>query len=133
MKPLFVSPVTALVIAALSIAPALAEPGKGNGNGDKKHHGAEARQVLACPPGLAKKDPACVPPGQAKKNPVRYGTRVGDVLRVGDYFVVRDPGRYDLGRRAGWDYYHDDTTIYRVDSGTRRILAVLNLIDAFSN
>lgn len=137
MKPLFASPAAALVIAALSIAPALAEPGKnngnGNGHGNKKNHGGEARQVLACPPGLAKKDPACVPPGLAKKGAVRHGTRVGDVLRVGDHVIVSDPRRYDLEPRAGWDYYRDDNTIYRVDSGTRRVLAVLNLVDAFSN
>lgn len=80
-----------------------------------------------CPPGLAKKHNGCMPPGHARK----YYHR-GDVLR-GDYYRIRDYDRYDLERRSGWDYYRDDDRIYRVDSGTRKILAVINLIDAFSN
>ena len=80
-----------------------------------------------CPPGLAKKHNGCQPPGQARKH-----YRRGDTLR-GDYYRIRDYDRYDLERRRGWDYYRDDDRIYRVDSNTRKILAVINLIDAFSN
>ena len=80
-----------------------------------------------CPPGLAKKHNGCQPPGQAKK----YYRR-GDVL-YGDYYRVRDYDRYRLERRDGWDYYRDDDRIYRVDSTTRKVLAVFNLIDAFTN
>ncbi|WP_374632960.1 hypothetical protein [Paracoccus sp. (in: a-proteobacteria)] len=80
-----------------------------------------------CPPGLAKRHNGCQPPGQARKH-----YRRGDTLR-GDYYRIRDYDRYDLERRRGWDYYRDDDRIYRVDSNTRKILAVINLIDAFSN
>ena len=80
-----------------------------------------------CPPGLAKKHNGCQPPGHARKH-----YRRGDVL-YGDYYRVRDYDRYRLERRDNWDYYRDDDRIYRVDRNTRRILAVINLIDAFSN
>ena len=132
-------------LAALSIAsaPALADPGKGKGwkgHGKRVESRAQFDSRLPhlvyradCPPGLAKKNLPCIPPGQAKKYAPHYGTRIGDVLRGGDYVVIRDPRRYDLEQRRGWDYYRDDDRIYRVDSGTRKILSVLNLIDAFSN
>ena len=131
---------------ALTGTTALADPGKGNGNGNGKgngkagharHHApapGHAGYGRGCPPGLAKKDPACVPPGQARNDDDRrYGNRVGDVLRIGDYRVIRDVDRYDLDRRDGWDYYRDDDRVYRVDRDTRKVLAVLNLIDAFAN
>ena len=75
----------------------------------------------------------CVPPGQARKQEVRYGTRVGDVLRVGDFVVISDPRRHVLDPRSDWQYDRDDDRIYRVDSDTRRVLAVLDLIEAFTN
>ncbi|MDS9466338.1 hypothetical protein RGQ15_01960 [Paracoccus sp. MBLB3053] len=129
----------ALILAVAGMSPAAADPGRGHG---KEQHGqrhdkgkSKARPHYAanCPPGLAKKNPPCVPPGQARKNTVHYGNRVGDILRVGDYYVIRDPRRYDLESRDGWRYYRDDNRVYRVDSGTKKVLAVLNLIDAFSN
>ncbi len=135
---------TAMVIAALGAAPAAANPGRGHGNGPQAHHQAHnhanrganrdhGQRFAGCPPGLAKKNPPCIPPGQARNQGVRYGNRVGDVLRVGDYIVIRDPRRYDLEQRPGWNYYRDGDRIFRVDSGTRRVLAVLELIEAFSN
>ena len=42
----------------------------------------------ACPPGLAKKDPACVPPGQARK-----GWHRGDYVGDRDYHRIRYPDR----------------------------------------
>lgn len=139
---------TAIASFAVTV-PALAEPGRGNGNGNGNGHGAKGQAhkerqvrehqvprtgyVADCPPGLAKKNPPCVPPGQARTQQVRYGNRVGDILRVGDYAVIRDPRRYDLETRRGWDYYRDNDRVYRVDSSTRKVLAVLNLIDAFTN
>lgn len=135
-----------LVLSVFCITPAIADPGRGNGGkgnaqqmrseavrGDRGNHGARLRYVSDCPPGLAKKNPRCVPPGQARKHDVRYGTRIGDVLRIGDYVVVRNPRRYDLDTRSSWDYYRDDSRIYRVDSDTRKVLAVLNLIEVFGN
>ncbi|WP_323009612.1 alpha/beta hydrolase [Paracoccus sp. (in: a-proteobacteria)] len=94
----------------------------------KRHR--DTRYVADCPPGLAKKNPPCVPPGQARKG--NYPV-IGDILRVGDYRIIRDPRRHDLEYRRGWDYYRDDNHIYRVESSTRKILAVLNLVDAFTN
>lgn len=138
----------AVLAASMAAMPALADPGHGNGKAhghasggkDKAGHvrhddgrGRHADHARACPPGLAKKNPPCVPPGQARKHDDHHGTRVGDVLRVGDYAVIRDFDRYDLERRRGWDYYRDDDRVYRVDSDTRKILAVINLIDAFTN
>lgn len=142
---------TAVVLVATSTAlPAFANPGNGNGNGkgngahngnhqqrghQQRGHRADRdndrRYVADCPPGLAKKNPPCVPPGQVRNRD--YYPRVGDDFRIGDYIVIRDPGRYDLEDRRGWNYYRDDNHIYRVDSNTRRVLAVLDLIDAFTN
>lgn len=139
----------ALLAATIGAVPALADPGNGNGKGHGKGNGGKDKvsharhdddrgrghvnYARSCPPGLAKKDPACVPPGLARKDDDYHGTRVGDELRVRDYVVIRDFDRYDLERRAGWDYYRDDDRVYRVDSDTRKVLAVINLIDAFTN
>lgn len=122
--------VTVLLAAALSIAaaPAMAGPGKGNGKGP--HH-AHLAQAGHCPPGLAKKNPPCIPPGQARQG--ASGPRVGDVLRVGDYILIRDPARYDLRTSPDWRYYRDGDRAYRIDPQTRRVLAVVELIDAFVN
>lgn len=119
--------VAATVLIATATSPALADPGRGKGNHDNRGHAQH------CPPGLAKKSPSCVPPGQAKKDGGRYGNRTGEILRVGDYVVIRDPARYDLQRRGDWQYYRDGNNIYRVDRDTQRILAVLNLVRAFTN
>lgn len=131
-----------LIVASFAASPVMADPGNGKGHGRHagKHEQREGRgperdirvrHVSDCPPGLARKNPPCVPPGQAGRG--HDGIRVGDVLRTGDYVVLRDPRRYDLETRRGWDYYRDNNSIYRVDSYTRKILAVINLIDAFSN
>ncbi|WP_041527605.1 hypothetical protein [Paracoccus aminophilus] len=142
MKRILILPILALAGLSTSLSPAFADPGNGKGwknhGGQRAGHGRDDRRSprigyrADCPPGLAKKNPPCMPPGQAKKYAPHYGSRVGDILRTRDYVVIRDPRRYDLERRRGWDYYRDDNQIYRVDSGTRKILAVLNLIDAFS-
>ena len=117
----------ATILIATAAAPALGDPGRGKGHHDDRGHAGH------CPPGLAKKHPACVPPGHARHDARRHGPRAGEVLRIGDYVVIRDPGRYDLERRDGWQYYRDDSNIYRVDRDTQRILAVLNLVRAFTN
>lgn len=77
-----------------------------------------------CPPGLAKKEPACIPPGQVDK-----------IMRTGwdeDRFVpIRDYGRYGLPAPTGnWGYYVVDNTIVRVDNRTREILSLVRLLDA---
>lgn len=124
-------PLTAMVfaIAAIVATPALSEPGRGKGNGFEQ----AARAVQHCPPGLAKKNPPCVPPGQARKADERYLPRVGEVLRIADYVLVRDPGQLNLETHTDWRYYRDGNRAYRVDSGTRKILAVIELVNAFTN
>ncbi|MFC3568106.1 hypothetical protein [Paracoccus sp. TOH] len=133
-----------LALAGSLATPALADRDRGRDRHDRQerhhhqrhdddrrhHHRQEVR--WHCPPGLMKKDRACVPPGQARKHS-RHNPRVGEYLRAGDYRFIGDPRRYALEQRRGWDYYRDDDRIYRVDSSTRRILAVLELINAFSN
>lgn len=120
----------AVVAAALVATPALSDPGRGHG----KARGAHVNHVAQhCPLGLAKKNPPCVPPGQARKSDDRYYPRVGDVLRVGDYIVIRDPRRLNLEPRDGWRYYREGNRAYRVDSDTRKVLAVIELLSAFTN
>ncbi|MDB6177009.1 hypothetical protein PAF17_05750 [Paracoccus sp. Z330] len=142
MKPYRNLMTATLIVAMTSAFPAFANSGQGNGKGKNaqahrvikgNQYRGSSRHAANCPPGLAKKNPSCVPPGQARKGEVRYKPAAGEILRVGDYRIIRDPRRYDLDYRNGWDYYRDDRHIYRVDSDTRKILAVLNLVDAFTN
>ena len=103
--------IAASMILALSSGEALAK--------NKKH----------CPPGLAKKSPACVPPGLAKKGVTahpgggdgdddhddgytdnRYDQDAYEVLQTGDwvtvngeeYLVIRDGDRIVLRRYDDW-------------------------------
>lgn len=126
MQPASILTTAALILATIGAAPLAADPGRGKGADHPRH-------LSDCPPGLAKKSPPCMPPGQVRKHPPHYGNRVGEVLRIGDYVLIRDPGRHDLEQRAGWRYYQGDDRIYRVDGTTHKVLAVLNLIDAFAN
>lgn len=126
------------LLLAVAATPVMAD----NGRGNKNHHG-ERGHASHCPPGLAKKSPACVPPGQARhhrnrdndrdRDHVRYGNGIGEVLRVGDYTIIRDTDRYGFEDRDNWRYYRDGDRAYRVDTNTNKVLAVLNLIQAFSN
>lgn len=144
-------PVAVALAASMAVAmPALADSGHGKGHDkghgkkwskheqqhvrrdDDRYHGGPV-YARNCPPGLAKKTPACVPPGQVGKSYPGDGWRVGDVFRVGDYRVIRDPRLYDLQMRDNWRYYRDGDRAYRVDSSTQKILAVINLVNAFSN
>lgn len=72
-----------------------------------------------CPPGLAKKNPPCVPPGQAH----RY--RRGDVI-YGDYWIIRNPGRYGLDPNE--TYYRAGDYVYRVDRETREVLDLMGAV-----
>ena len=54
------------LIACVALLPALAEA-QGNGNGRGNGNGNRADNPLNCPPGLAKREPACVPPGLARQ------------------------------------------------------------------
>ncbi|MBW4708568.1 excinuclease ABC subunit A [Roseobacter sp. YSTF-M11] len=84
-----------------------------------------------CPPGLAKKATPCVPPGQAKK---AYGDtdggapyRRGDIV-LGDYVIIRDPGRYGLNPNG--TYYRVDDYVLRVDRETREVLDLIGAVAA---
>lgn len=70
---------------------------------------ALADSVKACPPGLAKKDPACVPPGQVGKSwtPDRIYVQ-GDRIR-GDYVLIPQAEWDDLALTP-----YDDGTVYVV-------------------
>lgn len=97
----------ALTIGVMLSAPAIAAP-------------------KPCPPGLAKKDPACVPPGLAKKPGYGVGDRIRD-----DYRILRNPDRYGLDRRG--TYYRVGDYLYRVDPETKQVLdligAVVNVLN----
>ncbi|WP_413873784.1 excinuclease ABC subunit A [Albidovulum sp.] len=85
-----------------------------------------------CPPGLAKKSPACVPPGQAKK--YRHGAneriRRGDSLYEYDhYHLIRHPDRYELAPLwPGERYYVVNGQILRVSEETYEVLDVIRAI-----
>lgn len=65
--------------------------------------------VKACPPGLAKKTPACIPPGQVGKSwTPDYVYVAGDRLR-GDYVLIPEDQWDDLSLSP-----IDDGTIYVV-------------------
>jgi hypothetical protein len=87
-----------------------------------------------CPPGLAKKSPACVPPGQAKK----YRDETHERIRRGDslydydhYHLIRHPDRYGLDPlRPGERYYVVDGQILRVNRETYEVLDVIRAVSA---
>lgn len=88
------------------------------------------RRVLAqraCPPGLAKKDPACVPPGQARKG----GVVVGDRIDWDRAHIVTRPGLYGLAvPPQGQRYAVVDGRLVRIDEQSARILSIVRLVDA---
>lgn len=98
---------------------------------------AVAGNHTGCPPGLAKKSPACIPPGQAKKrydNP-RYDARDhryrrGEVIR-GDYVLIEDPWRHGLDR--GKNYVRLGNYVYRIDRQTREVLDLIGAVSAILN
>lgn len=85
----------------------------------------------SCPPGLAKKSPACIPPGQAKKSYERQRLGVGDSIRDYDYHLIRYPDRYGLEPlRRGERYYVVDGRILRVSESTYEVLDVIRAVSA---
>ncbi|MGI3167941.1 hypothetical protein ACRARG_02230 [Pseudooceanicola sp. C21-150M6] len=140
---------TTMAVAIALPVTAMANPGKGHGNGHgngKKVHKQVHREVQQqsapryatnCPPGLAKKSPACVPLGLAKKqhDDRDYVVHVGEYLNpdyFGDrYVLVRDPGYYGLDPYGV--YYRIDGNVYQVDRETREVLALLGAVSAILN
>lgn len=161
MKNILRATTLTLILGALALpGAALAKDGKDNGKGPhrkvkvEQRHGDDGRRevrrdrdrdgrrhdepryVQGCPPGLAKKSPACVPPGQAKKAYRR--DHDGDiVIHVGDVFDwdrghrVRYPGRYGLDPAPyGSRYAIIDGRLVRVDDDTNKVLNIIRLVDA---
>lgn len=107
---------------------------------------AAAEPHGGCPPGLAKKSPACVPPGHARAEPYyrdyddherrhdapHYRTpyyRTGDRIDR-DYVVIRDPHRYRLDPG---DYVIAGNYVYRVDPQTRKVLNLIGAVIDLTN
>lgn len=117
--------ITLALVAALGLpATGGADNGKGKSKGqavrvDRK--APDTRPGSNCPPGLAKKSPACIPPGQVKS---RY--RAGDRYQDG-YSWITNPGRYGL---KDGSYIRAGDYVYRVDRDTQK---VLNLIGAVAD
>ena len=132
----------ALALAATLIAPQI----------------AEAKGPKHCPPGLAKKKPACVPPGLANKDRGgdagssyddddhdEHTLSVGDrVIFDGDeYVVVSTDGRTVLRRGDtlyrlpypgdGSEYVRVGDAILRVDRKTKAVFEVIELADLIMN
>jgi len=101
-----------------------------NGNGilDRFESGS---RVNMCPPGLAKKTPACIPPGQANRM-FNQGQRVPTTYRD---FITRDtlfgriPERYRDDIPTGdYRYIYRDNVVYVVDPTTRLIRNIINIV-----
>lgn len=101
---------------------------------DRDRDGVDDRQELAnrwgggaCPPGLAKKSPACVPPGQAKRG-FHEGQRLPANYR---YYTDYDDLPSDYYSRYGLDndyrYIQRDDYLYEVDPVTLLIRRAIGL------
>ncbi|MGC0222308.1 excinuclease ABC subunit A [Pseudooceanicola nitratireducens] len=128
---LLILPVMAALAAPL---PALAKPGNG-----PAHHGAAPGHAQSCPPGLAKKSPACVPPGQAKNQAKkmvdhtmpRVGDRLDGSYYGSRYILVRDPGGYGLDPYG--TYYRVDGQVIQVDRETSEVIALIGAVSNILN
>ena len=82
----------------------------------------------ACPPGLAKKTPACLPPGQAKRL-FAEGQRIPNSYRTFTPYTdipltIRD--QYDLD--DDYRYIYRDNTIYVIDPATRLVRDIISVL-----
>ena len=119
----------------LAATPAYAKPdhskhaNKGKAPHAQMAHGSgQGYGKGGCPPGLAKKSPACVPPGQARKQ-----FKVGERLPNGyNGYTPYSKIPYDLRRQHGLNtadrYIYRDDQLYRVDPKTQVIQQVLGAI-----
>lgn len=119
---------TLTLAALIALTPLLAlADGKSkhdNRRGDRERYEHRAQ---GCPPGLAKKSPACIPPGQAKKyRSYHRGERIRD-----GYVLVRDPWRYGLDRDG--TYYRVGDNFYRVNRKTGEVLDLLGALGRVLN
>ncbi|WP_425070891.1 excinuclease ABC subunit A [Sagittula sp. S175] len=122
---------TAAAVAAALTSPMMATAA---GNG----HGPAAHQPNGCPPGLAKKSPACVPPGQtnsgrANKTAPQDTTFIyapGDRI-TRNYIVLDNPAHYGLNPDGA--YYRVGDQVYQIDRHTKEVLDVIGAIAALAN
>lgn len=84
-----------------------------------------------CPPGLAKKTPACIPPGQAKRMfnqgqrvPTNFG-RLTDFDDLSLDLQNRLPAEF---RSDNFDFIVRDNTIFVVDPTTRVVRSIIDLL-----
>lgn len=130
MKTLILLAGAALLVTA---GPADAKPNHSKQANKAQHAnvlGAQGYGNGGCPPGLAKKSPACIPPGQAKKL-FNIGQRVPLGYRG---LLGYDALPYDLRSRYGTgidpysQYIYRDEYLYRVDPKTMVVQQILNAI-----
>ncbi|HEY6917337.1 MAG TPA: hypothetical protein VI381_06820 [Allosphingosinicella sp.] len=81
--------------------------------------------AYGCPPGLAKKSPACVPPGQARR-----AWNVGQAIPPAYYGGYNLPAAYRDFYRDNDDYYYryGDGYIYRVDRDRNVVSSLIPLL-----
>lgn len=92
-----------------------------------------AGQPPHCPPGLAKKTPACVPPGLANKGATGREWRRGDRVSGYDYIVIRDWDRYRLAPpRSGEQYIRIADNLLKIDRDTLEVITFIGLVALLS-
>lgn len=90
-------------------------------------------QPKHCPPGLAKKTPACVPPGLAKKGVTAREWRRGDRVADYDYIIIRDWDRYRLDPPSrGEQYIRIADSLLKIDRDTLEVIAFIGIIALLS-
>lgn len=103
---------------------------------DRNRDGIDDRQQTmmnrwggdACPPGLAKKSPACIPPGQAKRL-FREGQRIGNGYRYyTPYGNIPPEYRTTYNLDDDYRYIYRNDYIYEVDPTTSLVRRVISLI-----
>ena len=111
------------VLALGLTQPAFATMHQGNGKTNAKAEGG----LMECPPGLSKKNPACVPPGIPQNLPgVKDGDRIPDA-----WTRVSDPARYGLD--SDETYYRVGDTIVRVNRDTAQVLDIMGSVAELTN
>ena len=131
-------------------APALADPGKNKGQGNKAKHGQTVSKTHAkhakhankihqghaaanwwgdrnCPPGLAKRNNGCLPPGIAKKS-FDVGDRWNGNYRQWTYNQVPTSWRTQYGLDPNNRYYYRNGYLYSVDPRTRLVESVIQAL-----
>ena len=123
----------------LSLAPLglYAKPGNNNGNGNT--HSNQENGSHGCPPGLARREPACVPPGLARQGittedrigPMTTNYFVGDILDFNDFVTVTDLRMLGLPTLPmGEQYAVIDGTLVRLDADSYEILQLVRAATA---